>query len=116
MYSKHGKGVSSSHGPDGDPSVIASEKLTLVDHFTGFLLSVFVDGGLVDVSQRLSVPSVVHEMILIFLLYIQALIDVVEEGHQLLSRKATLLVGEILALASKLLPSEKAADIQVCLT
>ena len=37
----------------------------------------------------------------------------VEEGHQLLSRKATLLVGEILALASKLLPSEKAADIQV---
>lgn len=43
----------------------------------------------------------------------QALIDVVEEGHQLLSRKATLLVGEILALASKLLPSEKAADIQV---
>jgi len=55
-------------------------------------------------------------VLIISLSWKQALIDMVEEGHQLLARKATLLVGEILALASKLLPSDKAADIQVCLS
>lgn len=38
----------------------ASEKLTLVDHFTGFLLSVFVDGGLVDVSWT-PAPVIHHD-------------------------------------------------------
>lgn len=33
----------------------------------------------------------------------------------MLSKKATLLVGELLAMANKLLPSHLAAEIQVCL-
>jgi len=50
VYSKHGKGVSTASGPEGESGVNVTDKLTLVDHFTGFLLSVFVESGVVDVG------------------------------------------------------------------
>lgn len=43
----------------------------------------------------------------------QALIDVIEEADNVLSRKATFLIGEVLALANRLLPGGIAADAQV---
>jgi rapamycin-insensitive companion of mTOR len=41
------------------------------------------------------------------------LIDVIEEADNVLSRKATFLIGEVLALANRLLPGGIAADAQV---
>lgn len=38
--------------------------------------------------------------------------DVIEEADNVLSRKATFLIGEVLALANKLLPGSTAADAQ----
>ncbi|CED82219.1 ste16 protein [Phaffia rhodozyma] len=86
MYSKdfRSNAYSASGKEKEDP-----DKLTLIDHYVALVLSVFIEVGLVD-----------------------ALIDIVEEALDILSRKATLLVGELLALSNKLLPSTIAARIQ----
>ncbi|OCF45562.1 sterility protein Ste20 [Kwoniella heveanensis CBS 569] len=63
--------------------------LTLVDHFVALLLSIFIEAGLVE-----------------------ALISVIEEEDGTLNRKATLLLGEVLQMANRVLPLRFAAQLQ----
>ncbi|CCO31383.1 Protein ste16 [Rhizoctonia solani AG-1 IB] len=71
-----------------------SEKLNLTHQFISLLLVVFVESGLIE-----------------------ALVDILEERGTAseLPRKATLLLGEIMQLANRVLPSTIAARIQVML-
>ncbi|WVQ95387.1 hypothetical protein IAU59_002484 [Kwoniella sp. CBS 9459] len=66
-----------------------AQGLTLVDHFVALLLSIFIEAGLVE-----------------------ALIAVIEEDDGTLNRKATLLLGEILQMANRVLPLKFAAQLQ----
>ncbi|WVR08773.1 hypothetical protein IAU60_005831 [Kwoniella sp. DSM 27419] len=63
--------------------------LTLVDHFVALLLSIFLESGLVE-----------------------ALVSVIEEENGPVNRKATLLLGEVLQMANKVLPLKFAAQLQ----
>ncbi|WWC72760.1 uncharacterized protein I206_106724 [Kwoniella pini CBS 10737] len=66
-----------------------AQGLTLVDHFVALLLTVFLEAGLLE-----------------------ALIAVIEEENGTLNRKATLLLGEILQMANRVLPLRLAAQLQ----
>ncbi|WVW80639.1 hypothetical protein I302_102625 [Kwoniella bestiolae CBS 10118] len=66
-----------------------AQGLTLVDHFVALLLTVFLGAGLLE-----------------------ALIAVIEEDNGPLNRKATLLLGEILQMANRVLPLKFAAQLQ----
>ncbi|KAK6906421.1 hypothetical protein I203_100406 [Kwoniella mangroviensis CBS 8507] len=66
-----------------------AQGLTLVDHFVALLLTVFLEAGLLE-----------------------ALLAVIEEDSGLLNRKATLLLGEILQMANRVLPLRFAAQLQ----
>lgn len=44
---------------------------------------------------------------------VQALIAVIEDGNSTLNRKATLLLGEVLQMANRILPLQFAAQLQV---
>ncbi|WVF67846.1 hypothetical protein IAT40_002607 [Kwoniella sp. CBS 6097] len=66
-----------------------AQGLTLVDHFVALLLSIFLEAGLVE-----------------------ALIAVIEEDDGTLNRKATLLLGEVLQMANRVLPLKFAAQLQ----
>ncbi|KAJ9098678.1 hypothetical protein QFC21_004326 [Naganishia friedmannii] len=72
------------------PNPTGSDKSNLVDQYTALLLAIFIDAGLVE-----------------------ALINLVEEEASLLTRKATLLIGEVLILASRVLPYKMSARVQV---
>lgn len=112
MYSKNVRGHQALSA-DTTTTKSDPDKVTLVDHYTSFLLAVFLESGLIDVRPIFwiycqSSPDLLHVRY-----SLQALVDVIEEAHNILSRKATLLVGEVLALANKLLPSSFAARVQV---
>ncbi|WWC98367.1 hypothetical protein V866_005258 [Kwoniella sp. B9012] len=66
-----------------------AQGLTLVDHFVALLLTVFLEAGLLE-----------------------ALVAVIEEDSGPLNRKATLLLGEILQMANRVLPLRFAAQLQ----
>ncbi|QRV77606.1 STE16 protein [Ceratobasidium sp. AG-Ba] len=74
-----------------EPSAPKSEKLNLTHQFISLLLVVLVEAGLIE-----------------------ALVDILEESGTSteLPRKATLLLGEIMQLANRVLPSTIAARIQ----
>ncbi|QRV92421.1 STE16 protein [Ceratobasidium sp. AG-Ba] len=76
-----------------EPSAPKSEKLNLTHQFISLLLVVLVEAGLIE-----------------------ALVDILEESGTSteLPRKATLLLGEIMQLANRVLPSTIAARIQAC--
>jgi hypothetical protein len=87
-----------------------STKSNVLDHYTSLLLAVFVESGLVEVCIAGS-HATLFKISQLYLL--QALVEVVEEQVPVLSRKATLLISELLALAAKLLPLNYAAKVQV---
>ncbi|TIB33360.1 hypothetical protein E3P77_01003 [Wallemia ichthyophaga] len=65
------------------------EKITIIDHYIALLLVVLIDGGLIE-----------------------GLTAIVEEKNQVLTRKATLLLGELLRKGNRILPSAYAAKLQ----
>nr|KIR45878.1 sterility protein Ste20 [Cryptococcus bacillisporus CA1280] len=65
------------------------QPLTLVDHYIALLLTICIESGLLE-----------------------ALIAVIEEGNSTLNRKATLLLGEVLQMANRVLPLQFAAQLQ----
>ncbi|WRT70894.1 uncharacterized protein IL334_007893 [Kwoniella shivajii] len=66
-----------------------AQGLTLVDHYVALLLSIFLEAGLLE-----------------------ALVAVIEEDNSTLNRKATLLLGEVLQMANRVLPLKFAAQLQ----
>ncbi|KAJ6256105.1 hypothetical protein Dda_9197 [Drechslerella dactyloides] len=72
------------------PSVEDKERVNLVDHFVALLLAIFSESGLLDVV-------VIEE----------------EDGDPAIIRKSTLLVGEILKLSNRLLPSDMNTRLQM---
>ncbi|WOO81922.1 Target of rapamycin complex 2 subunit ste20 [Vanrija pseudolonga] len=79
------------------------QPLNLCDHYVAFLLAVFIESGLIEV--RWPIAQVLTS---------QALVALVqdEECEQSVRRKATLLLGELLQLANRVLPLQYAAQIQ----
>ncbi|TXT05984.1 hypothetical protein VHUM_03745 [Vanrija humicola] len=67
------------------------QPLNLCDHYVAFLLAVFIESGLIE-----ALVALVQD----------------EECEQGVRRKATLLLGEILQLANRVLPLQYAAQIQ----
>ncbi|WVO18166.1 hypothetical protein L204_105869 [Cryptococcus depauperatus] len=65
------------------------QTLTLVDHYVALLLTICIESGLLE-----------------------ALIAVIEEDNTSLNRKATLLLGEVLQMANRMLPLQFAAQLQ----
>ncbi|CAD6567983.1 MAG: hypothetical protein TREMPRED_004194 [Tremellales sp. Tagirdzhanova-0007] len=63
--------------------------LNLVDHFTALLLAVYLEAGLLE-----------------------SLVSLIEDPNSELNRKATLLLGEILQMANRVLPLQYAAQLQ----
>jgi len=63
--------------------------LNLVDQYIALLLAIYLEAGLLE-----------------------ALVTLIEDVNGTLGRKATLLIGEVLQLANRLLPLEYAARIQ----
>lgn len=63
---------------------------TLVEHYTALMLAVLVSAGLLP-----------------------ALLQVIKDSDKLMKRKSTLLIGEVLKLANKILPSSWSYDIQL---
>ncbi|WVQ77136.1 hypothetical protein IAR50_006819 [Cryptococcus sp. DSM 104548] len=74
---------------DGASEEEEARTLTLVDHFVAMLLTICIESGLLE-----------------------ALIAVIEEGNSTLNRKATLLLGEVLQMANRVLPMQFAAQLQ----
>lgn len=66
-----------------------NERLNLIDHHLTMILIIFVDAGI-----------------------LMALVDMVKSDDIYISRKATLLIGEILQLSTKLLPISMATQVQ----
>lgn len=68
-----------------------TDEKNLVDHYTALLLSVFISAGM-----------------------IQGLLEVTKDGdNQMIKRKTTLLIGEVLKLANRLLPSAVSGELQL---
>ncbi|EIW69328.1 hypothetical protein TREMEDRAFT_30887 [Tremella mesenterica DSM 1558] len=65
------------------------QNLNLIDHYVALLLATFIEAGLVE-----------------------SLIALIEEDIGMLNRKATLLLGEILQMANRILPLQFAAKLQ----
>ncbi|KAM3580575.1 hypothetical protein VKS41_007236 [Umbelopsis sp. WA50703] len=74
--------------PKGD-NVHKNERLNMIDQHLTIILIIFVDAGI-----------------------LMALVDMVKSDDIYISRKATLLIGEILQLSTKLLPISMATQIQ----
>jgi len=66
-----------------------AQPLNLVDQYIALLLAIYLEAGLLE-----------------------ALVTLIEDVNGTLGRKATLLIGEVLQLANRLLPLEYAARIQ----
>jgi rapamycin-insensitive companion of mTOR len=66
-----------------------NERLNMIDHHLTMILIIFVDAGI-----------------------LMALVDMVKSDDIYISRKATLLIGEILQLSTKLLPMSMATQVQ----
>lgn len=85
----------------------------LVDHFTALLLAVFFEAGLLKVcfpSYRTAETTTNYNKPLPH----QALMALVEDNSDpAIVRKTTLLLGEVLKLASRLLPSTYSAQMQL---
>lgn len=81
--------------------------MTLVDHYIALLLTICIESGLLEVSGRISLD---HGGLMDL---VQALIAVIEDGNSTLNRKATLLLGEVLQMANRILPLQFAAQLQV---
>jgi hypothetical protein len=80
-----------SHLTDDHSEDEPAQTLNLVDQYIALLLAVYLEAGLLE-----------------------ALVTLIEDVHGTLGRKATLLIGEILQLANRVLPLQYAAQIQVC--
>ncbi|KAJ2956653.1 hypothetical protein NQZ79_g7530 [Umbelopsis isabellina] len=74
--------------PKGD-NIHKNERLNMIDHHLTIILIIFVDAGI-----------------------LMALVDMVKSDDIYISRKATLLIGEILQLSTKLLPMSMATQVQ----
>lgn len=97
-----------------EPDTAQKQQSTLkvTDQYIALLIRVFVAGGLLDVSSSLGILGPIQMKGAIH----QALSSMCEEciiGTNL-SRKATLLVAEVLHMANKVLSLSAAAKIQVC--
>ena len=66
------------------------QPLNLVDHFIALLLAVLIEAGLFE-----------------------ALVAMIQSSANTLTRKATLLLGEILQMTNRILPLSYAAQLQV---
>lgn len=98
-------------GPDKS-KLTGSDKSNLVDQYTALLLAIFIDAGLVEVRRRRAFANFRLSSNLL-ITHSKALINLVEEEASLLTRKATLLIGEVLILASRVLPYNISARVQV---
>ena len=67
-----------------------SDNIKIVDHFIALLMIVFIESGLIE-----------------------NLTTIVEEKNEVLTKKATLLLGELLRKGNRVLPSSFAAKLQV---
>ena len=67
-----------------------SDNIKIVDHFIALLMIVFIENGLIE-----------------------NLTTIVEEKNEVLTKKATLLLGELLRKGNRVLPSSFAAKLQV---
>lgn len=87
--------------------------LKLTDQYLGLLVAILTNAGLCEVCIDLSKSS-----LWIYDLWSQALTAMLEESTigTNLSRKATLLMAEVLAMANRVLPLSLAAKIQVWIT
>lgn len=84
--------------------------MRLIDHFLALLIQVLSGAGLLDVRHFSTVfDSFLRSTI-------QALICMLEESPvgSNLSRKAVLLLAEVLQMSNRVLPLSIAAQIQVC--
>lgn len=66
------------------------QDLNLTDHFIALLLAVLIEAG-----------------------FIEALVAMIEDAMTTLTRKATLLLGEVLQMTNRILPLQFAAQLQV---
>ncbi|CAG8819965.1 2275_t:CDS:2, partial [Dentiscutata erythropus] len=85
-------GLSSPQDNNGEPPpnpLKCNDRLNLLDHHLVILLEIFIDAGLLD-----------------------ALVEIIEDKNQLLARRATLFIGEILQLANRLLSVNRSIKIQ----
>lgn len=97
------KNVESSRKPGKSDD---SSQGNLVKHYTSLLLAVFFDAGLLEVHTITLTLTVLtgHKV----------LISIVEDNNDpTIVRKTTLLLGEVLKLASQLLPSNYSARMQL---
>lgn len=89
----------------------AHEKINLIDQYLSVLLLIFIDAGLVEVGRSpvLSSPSEADAP-----LRRKALVSVAADSKDATtSKKVSLLMGEILQLANRVLPLSYAARAQV---
>lgn len=103
VYNRTHQATSQLQGGEGETET--PQSLTLVDHYVALVLAVFIENGLLEVRYILVLESTVNG--------IQALVSVIEEDTTVVNRKATLLLGEVLQLANRILPSQFAAQLQV---
>ncbi|TIB81103.1 hypothetical protein E3Q22_01432 [Wallemia mellicola] len=86
MYNRStGQRKTTERGQDSDKP----EKITIIDHYIALLLVVLIDSGLIE-----------------------GLTAIVEEKNEVLTRKATLLLGELLRKGNRILPTAYAAKLQ----
>lgn len=93
-----------------DDPVPAHEKINLIDQYLSVLLLIFIDAGLVEVRRYWLLkgrPRLIVETQ-------QALVSVAADSKDATtSKKVSLLMGEILQLANRVLPLSYAAHAQV---
>lgn len=82
------------------------DSLSLVDQYVALLMATFIESGLLEVSHP-SHNAAPKD------LTIQALVALIGENVSSLNRKATLLLGEMLQKANRILPLQYAAQVQV---
>jgi len=112
VYRKSGPPLERRNDPE--PSERSHQCLKLTDQYIALLVLVFTNAGLVDVST----DRYRHPTLFIFTRNMscrQALTSMLEESTtgSNLSRKATLLMAEILEMVNRVLPLSVAAKIQV---
>lgn len=89
------------------------EKTNLIDQYLAFLLMVFLDAGLVEVSHSLWERKTGYEADLPA--STQALASIAATSQEkAAANKVALLISEILQLANRILPVKYAAHAQVC--
>jgi hypothetical protein len=107
VYNRAQEAVSSTLNEETG-EVEAPDSLNLIDQYVALLMATFIDAGLLDVSPFDANANFadIH----------QALVTLIGENVNALNRKATLLLGEMLQKANRILPLPYAAQMQVSLS